>query len=327
MLSFFRTNQLAFNIFLIFYVLLLRGSSFITPAQDWTPGKSGVLSIWIYDLFAGSTKLPFIIGILLVFLHGILINMIVARFRMANQVTLFPGVFYILLASSIPEFLYLSPLLMANTFFIIVLFELFGSYRKKSIIGNVFNVGFWLGVASLFYFSEIIFLLFAFYSTSILRKFKVKEVLIITIGFMVPFILTSVYFFWYDQFSWFWETQFTNNISFLDFDINKSWETYTKIGFFIIILIITVFSFGSYMAKKNLQVQKNITILYWAVFFGFLSFFLQANIRLEHLLLFVVPFSIFLSFNFSNMRRSLAEAMHLILSIGILLMQFKYFWM
>ena len=134
-------------------------------------------------------------------------------------------------------------------------------------------------------------------------------------------------FFWYDQFSWFWETQFTNNIGFLDFDINRSWETIAKTGFFIILLIVAVFSFGSYMAKKNLQVQKNITILYWAVFFGFLSIFIQANITLEHLLFFVVPFSIFLSFNFSNMRRSLAEAVHLVLLVGILIMQFKYFWM
>ncbi len=327
MLSFFRTNQLAFNIFLIFYTILLRCSSFITPAQDWVPQKSGVLGIWISVLCADFSGIAFIIGILLVFLQGMLINVMIARFRMSNEITLFPGLFYILLASAIPEFLYLSPLLIANTFFIIVLFELFESYRKKSIVGNIFNVGFWLGVASLFYFSEIIFVLLAFFSSSILRKFRLKELLIIAIGFMVPFILASVYYFWYDQFSWFWETQFTNNIGFLDFDIKSSWETYTKIGFFIILLIVVFFSFGNYMSRKNLQVQKNISILYWALFFGFLSIFIQADIRLVHLLIFVVPLSIFLSFNFSTMRQSLAEAVHFILLVGILLMQFKYFWM
>jgi hypothetical protein len=308
-------------------VILLRGSSFITPVEEWLPGKSGVLSIWIYDLCDGFQRLPFIVGILLVFIHGILINVLVAKFRMANEVTLLPGVCYILLASSIPEFLYLSPLLLANTFFIIALFEIFGSYRQRSIVGNIFNVGFWLGVASLFYFSEIIFLIFAFTSSAILRKFRMKEGLIITTGLMVPYVLTSVYFFWNDQLSWFWEIQFINNLGFLDFEIKYNWETYSKFGFFILLFLISFISLGSYMSKKNLQVQKNISILYWALFFGFLTLFIQANIRLEHLLIFVIPLSIFLSFNLLNMRRSLGEALHLILLVGILVLQFKDFWM
>ncbi len=327
MLNFFRTNQLAFNIFLIFYVILLRGSSFITPAHDWIPGKSGVLSIWIYNLCNGYSSLPFILGIILVFIQAILINVMIARFRMANEVTLFPGVCYILLASSIPEFLNLSPILLANTFFIVSLFELFGSYRQKSIVGYIFNVGFWLGVASLFYFSEIIFLLFAFLGSSILSKFRTKEALTITIGFIVPYILISVYYFWTDQFLWFWQNQFSNNLGFLDFDIQYSLETYIKLGFFVLVFIMSFVSSGSYMAKKNLQVQKNISMLYWALFFGFLSVLLQASIRLEHLLIFVVPLSIFLSFNLSSMPRPLAEAFHLLLLVGILVLQFKDFWM
>ncbi len=327
MLSFFRTNQLAFNVFLIFYVILLRGSSFITPSHDWVCGKSGVLSTWIYELCDGFYSLPFILGIVLVFVHAVLINVMIANFRMASEVTLFPGVCYVLLASSIPEFLYLSPLLLANTFFIIALFELLGSYRQKSIVGNIFNVGFWLGVASLFYFSEIIFLLFAFFSSSILRKFHFKEALIITVGSIVPYILISVYFFWNDQLFWFWENQFVNNFGFLDFEIKHTTETYIKLGIFLLLFIIVIISFGSYLAKKNLQVQKNISILYWALFFGFLSVFLQAGVRLEHLLIFAVPLSVFLSFNLLNMRRPLAEALHLIILVGILVLQFKDFWM
>ena len=327
MLSLFRTNQLAFNVFLIFYAILLRSSSFITPAQEWLPGKSGVLSMWIFDLCNGISGLPYIVGILLVFLHGILINVIVARFRMGNEVTLLPGLCYIMLASSIPEFLNLSPILLANTFFIIALFELFGSYRQKSIVGNIFNVGFWLGVASLFYFSEIVFLIFVFFSSSILRTFRMQEILITIIGFLVPYVLTSVYFFWNDAFLWFWENQFSNNIGFLDFDITHSWGTYAKLIFFVILLIIVFLSSGSYMSKKNLQVQKNITILYWALFFSFFTIFFQANIRLEHLLIITIPLSIFLSFNLANIRQSFAEAVHLILLVCILILQYKDFWM
>ena len=327
MLNFFRTNQLAFNIFLIFYVILLRGSSFIIPSQEWVLGKSGVFGLWVYDLCNGINNLPYIIGILLVFVHAVLINVIVSQFRMANEISLLPGLCYILLASSIPEFLNLSPLLLANTFFIIALFELFGSFRQKSVIANIFNVGFWLGVGSLFYFSEIIFILFAFFSSSILRTFRLNEALIILIGFAVPYILSGTYFFWNDQFLWFWESQFYNNLGFFDFELVYNWETYSKLGFFALLFIITFISGGSYTAKKNLQVQKFISILYWALFFAGFSIFIQAGIKMEHLLIFVVPLSIFLSFNLQSIRPSFAEALHLILLTGIIVLQFKVYWM
>lgn len=326
MLNFFRTNQQAFNIFLIIYAILLRGSMFIIPDQGWSPGKSGVFSMWVYELCDPFGRLPFIIGIVLVFVQGVLINFLVAQFRMANEVTLLPGLCYILLASSIPDFLYLSPILMANTFFIIALFELFGSYRQSSVIGNMFNVGFWLGVGSLFYFSELTFLLLAIFSSTILRTFSARETLVTIIGCTTPYILTGVYFFWYDQFLWFLQNQFVNNLGFFDFDISHSLSTYGKLGFFGLLFIIVFTGFGNYMFKKNLQVQKNISILYWALFFGFLTLMIQSGVKLEHLLVFAVPLSIFLSFNLLNLRQSFAEAIHFVLLMGILILQFKYYW-
>jgi hypothetical protein len=153
-----------------------------------------------------------------------------------------------------------------------------------------------------------------------------NEALIILIGFTVPFFLSGTYFFWNDQFLWFWQNQFTENLGFLDFDLNHNWETYSKLGFFALLFLITFLSSGSYTFKKNLQVQKFISILYLALLFGGLSIFIQAGIRLEHLLLFVAPLSIFLSFNLQNMRSSFAEAFHLLLLIGIIILQFKVYW-
>ena len=253
---------------------MLRGSSFITPDHGWVPGKSGILSLWVYELFGEYKGLPFIVAILIVFIHAILINVLVARYRMANEVTLLPGVCYILLASSIPEFLYLSPILLANTFFIIALFELFGTYRQKRIVGNIFNIGFWLGVASLFYWSELVFLVFAIFSSSILRTFRLKETLITLIGFVVPYILMSVYYFWFDGFLWFWENQIINNFGFLDFNLVYNWETYSKLGFFALLFLILFFSFGNYMAKKKPAGSKKYYHTFLGIIFCFfLSFY------------------------------------------------------
>ena len=149
MLSFFRTNQLAFNLFLIIYVFLLRGSSFWLTDNDWLPVSKGVLSDWVYNLCGYSGSLATLLGLFLVFFQAILINIVIARLRMAVEVTLLPGLVYILLVSVIPDFLNLTPLLFANTFFILALLEMYKIYRSKSFAGNIFNIGFWLGIGSL----------------------------------------------------------------------------------------------------------------------------------------------------------------------------------
>jgi hypothetical protein len=126
---------------------------------------------------------------------------------------------------------------------------------------------------------------------------------------------------------WFWDFQIVKNLGFLDFDIISSLATSFKLGFFVMLIMVVFASFGSYMLKKNLQVQKNLSILYWALFFALLPVLFQANIRLDPLIIFVAPMSIFLSFNLSNMRPPLAEALHFILLVGILVIQLSYFWL
>src|SRR5690606_4843340 len=101
------------------------------------------------------------------------------------------------------------------------------------------------------------------------------------------YFLGGVYFFWYDRLGWFWETQVLNNLGFLDINLAYSWETYTKLIFFTLLFLVVLASFNGYLLKKNFQVQKNLIILFWSLFFGFLPLIFQADIKLEYLLIFV----------------------------------------
>ena len=124
MLSLFRTNQLVANVLFIFYAAICRMSSYFTGLEGEL-SNPGILAEYLYSFTAAKPFLSNSLSILLVFLQAMLINVIVAKHRMANEVTMFPGLFYILLCSSIPEFLAFSPPLLANTFYIIALFQIF----------------------------------------------------------------------------------------------------------------------------------------------------------------------------------------------------------
>jgi len=326
-LSLFRTNQIAFNLLLIVYIFLVRASAFFTTVPKENYIGQGVLSDGLHNMVGSNSISALILASILIFLQALLINIIVAKFRLGTSVSLFPGLFYALVASMIPEFLALSPALLANTFFILALWELFETYRKNNIAGHIVNVGFWIGVASLFYFSEVIFLLLAVIGLSVLRAFRLRELIMLLIGFIVPYIISVVYFFWYDQLGDFWQNHVLNGFSFLDFALEANLKSYILLGLFLLLGLIALFSLNSYYAKKNIQAQKNISVLYWALLFAAISAVFQPQLQFYHFLLFMPPLGIFLSFNFLKMKPKFAEALHLLFFISVVIWQFNNLWL
>ncbi|MFN7115516.1 MAG: hypothetical protein ACK4TA_01875 [Saprospiraceae bacterium] len=324
MLSLFRTNQLLFSLLLVFYVAVLHVAAFLVP-YEWEPMGYGYLSKIVYEAVGHQGTIPAIICILLLFVHATVINVIMANNRVDDTVTLFPGVFYILIASALPRFLDLTPIHMANTFYVFAISELFKVYKKPAAADNIFNVGFWIGVASLFYFSYIIFILLAFVGLGILRAFNLQERIMVLIGALVPYILTGVYLFWNDQWEAFVQYQFIDSISFLDFRIESNVESVLKIIFVDIFLVVAIFSYTLYIFKKNIQVQKKISVLYWSLLFSAVTILFQAGVQLDHLLILAVPLGMMISINFTHLSSRWAEVLHLIIILIILIFQYQQY--
>lgn len=326
LLALFRTNQLIANILLIVYAFLLRFPAFMQP-EAWAPASSGVLSEWVYNYVGINSFGANLLAVFLVFFQAILINIMMSRHRLANETTLLPGLFYIFWVSCLPDFLHLSPLLMANTFYILLLMELFNCYKRPSAAGKIYNIGLWAGIGSLFYFSYIIFFLLGYIALSILRAFKFRERIILLMGLISAFVLSSIYSFLIDQLPWFWQHQFIDNLGFIDFIGQAEWIEYVKLGFVGLMLLMSIFSYNSYIFKKNIQQQKYISILFWGLLLAGITLLFQNEVRIEHLLILGAPISILLSFSFLSMKKPTAEAIHLLLVFACLILHFKYMWL
>lgn len=324
MLTVFRSNQLLFSFFLLFYAGFLHIAVFVNPVE-WQPMGHGVLSGWVYDLVGTTGVLPDAIAILLLFIQGIFVNILIANHRLADSVTNLPGVFYILIASAIPDFLHLSPQHLANTFYLIALAQLLKVYKNPSCPDVIFNVGFWAAVGSLFYPSYIIFLVFGLVGLNSLRAFKIKEGLMLMVGGVVVYILAGTYFFWMDQFDLFLARQFYDNFAFFDFQKYSGNEVYFKIAFVDAFLIVAIFSYSLYVFKKIMEAQKKISILYWALFFGGLTVLFQANMQLDHLLVLAIPLGMLISMNFQKTSTQWAEALHFFILLIVLFFQYQQF--
>jgi hypothetical protein len=321
MLQLFRTNAPIAAIFLLIYTFIIRLHHFILPT-DWQPGTSNFFSDIIYNWVGTNGALPNIIALLLVFFQAFILNEIVANYKMRRTATYLPGLAYVLVASAIPQFLELHPLHFANTFTILAINQLFQSYRKYEAASELFNIGFFLAVGSLFYFSINILLFFSIMGLIIIRSFNLREFLIIILGFAVPFLLVGSYLFWQDRF-----VEFQNIwINFYFFDLQITWNTvtYIEIGLVAFIGLLSLINFQAFYHKTNIQVQKYVNMIYWAMFIALGSFVYQENITTGHLLIFAPPLAIFLGFSLLKIKNVIiAELLHFTLLLIVLVLQYR----
>lgn len=322
MLFLFRTNQIVYSLLLLIYAIVLRLSYFLNPpVKDMA--NDGILSVFTKNWVGENHFTIGIITIIIVFLQAILINNLTTKYRLFNESTLFPGLFYILAVSSLQDFLPLSSILVGNTFLILALTSLLGIYKTPKCADTIFNVGFWIGMAALFYNAFTLFFLLAVVGLLTLRSFKVKEFFMVVCGYVLPFLFASVYFFWFDQYQDYWNTYFFQQFSWIDFRLGAGWNRNYKL--IILLVLITMGILNGYKFNKSSKIRDYMNILYIGLFISGLTFLFQQNIQFSHFLIIMTPLSILLAARFLSMSKTAAEFVHLFLFIGIMLFQFNVF--
>ena len=318
MLGNFRRNHF-FNSLLLFpYVLILYGT-YLYQSATWSESVGGVASAWVYS-YISSGFLQNILAIVLLFFQAVLLNRLVIINRLSNGISLFAGVFYILICSFAASNSILSPVILANTFFILAITDLFYAFKKSSNAGKIFNAGLWTGLATLFYAPYIVFIIFGLVGLSILRVFKIRDTLQFLVGFLnILFLYLVIHYFSYGN------VDFLENL-FPDFG-KLNWKLPERILNFAILLIFallvvfSIFTYNGNTIKKSIQARKKIDVLYWIFLFAGISILLFQTVGIHHLLILAVPLGIFLGFRFFNMKsKPLAEFLHLclfLLSIGL----------
>ncbi len=323
MLVLFKTNQLFGNILLLLYLCVVRLSIFIHPSNI-PVGSHSLLSEWLYNELPPESKIAQFAALILVFFQATFINIIVLKFRLSREASLLPGLFYCLLASMLPEFLTLSTILLSNTFLILAVYYMLDIYKgSKSVAGTVFDIGFWLGLASLFNYSYILLVIWGVVGMSIMLGIRFRDILILLLGFILPYFLFGVYLFWYDKLPLFF-TNFYNNFGWLGFIPQTSATTYIKLSIMGLFILTGIFVSGSFFSQKALSVQKSFNILYWLLLVSGLTIFVVLHIGLDHLLVVVLPLSIFIAFLFQRFSKGIAEAVHFAFVAIALILQFEY---
>jgi hypothetical protein len=323
-LTLFRTNQAVANIIVLAYLFIIRFSLF-THAFPWNPENSnaGVPSLWVFQFMSRFGLNPALLSLALVFVQAFYINLMYRNYRATQEVTLLPGVFYALAASLIPEFMNLSPILLANTFLLLAIENVYSVYRANDCADKIFNIGFWIGVASLFQFSFTMFLVAFFVGLTIMRGFRLNEFLMFFIGFFIPHILLSVHMFWTNQLGTM-KQNLLDNLGFFNIQMHHEQFASLKILLVGVLIAFVLITSGMLYSKRNVTAQKYVSILYWVLFAALGTIFMQANIGLQHFLILSVPLGILLSFCLQSINSNTTEMVHLLIVVAALLLQYQH---
>ena len=190
MFELFRKNYFINTLLLIPYAVILRVHTFIWPDRyAYVYNGNNVFLEWIYS-YLSSPLIQSIIGTSLVIGHAIYLNRIYVKNRIPNEFTLFPGALYILLVSSNEFLIQLSPELMGLTFVIIMISQMFKTYKNQKGSVHIFNTGFFACLAFLLNPGLIWALVYGFIGLMILRSFKTVEKLQFLSGILTPMFLS-----------------------------------------------------------------------------------------------------------------------------------------
>lgn len=314
MLQIFRTNQFSVGILLLFYAVILKLGVFFSTASHEAIPLTGYLHERIQVWMPDSMLLQSAIGVGIVFLGGFLMTILVIRQRLELEVTLLSGVFYILVGAIIYNYLQPSGLTMGAILLILALHNMLSSPNKVHNSLFLFNTGLFIGMASLFYWSLWIFIIWAILGVFQLLGARLKETLMVVTGFIVPIF--------YQGFDYFWNGRFTDfkgdlfgrflGIDTLPFPENdlKHWMA----GGVILFLILNILAaHQKNIKKKQVIIRRKINVVYWMIPFILLAVIIQSNGRFGDLFLLAIPISTMMAFQFVRMKPGTAELVHIVL--------------
>ena len=290
----FRENN-GFNAFLLFvYGFLLKLPYFVHPfVPDATPADGFLYYDLLKQLGAIGHAAPVIypfIAYLLLYTQALTFNQLIGEQRLMYKPHYLVAMSYLLITSLVPEWNYLSAVLITNSVMVWAWPRMVSLYNHPFPKSTIFNIGLALGICSFFYLPSLFFLLLLGIALLIFRPFSITEWLVSILGIATPYYFLCLYLYLADKFS----------LSVLLPDIAIK---YPKFNFnFVfstrIILLALPLLIGWYYIQRNrgrmlIQVRKSVALLLFYLTITLLIPFVNGFAGLEYWVLAAIPLSVY----------------------------------
>lgn len=289
---------------------------------------TGPLSAAIFglvDFFFGRSMLAYeLLGRALILVQVIYWNTILIKYRVFDDNTYLPAIIMLALFHISFDLLSLSPTLMGSTFLILALGQLFSlTVLQKDTSESTLLIGLYAGLATGFNPNYALFLPYMIFTGIAISGFSFRQLMLSLVGYFLPILLISVYYFWNDGL----EAAF--EIWPLIFQSEK-YQFQSYLSWLILLALPIVLSLVGYFLSAvlrgstiNQQKQRQL-ILIWIVFSA-LEFFLIKRQASYQLVIFIPGLTYLITQFFLNMGRGMiAKLSFYLLILGLPAFAFWY---
>ncbi len=328
MLRIFRTNSVYNYILLPIIGALLLIKSFLDTKGISAEGFSiSMPSMPKLEFPSSSMHLFLFLGYISVMFICFQLLKTNSRFAFIKERTFLPSYLFLFIVLTLPKLHFFNPAYISAVFSLMAINTLFAAYEGKNSIDCSFNAGFFIGIGSLFYLSNILLVILIPISIFFLKgKITWREIITPIIGIVLPWLFVFTYYFATNSTALFIEN-ITNYISYKGESIIHN---YFIIGYFSFLLIIIVVS-SLFVLKQNdeekIKIRRYFKILF-LFFFSSLLFLIFPFVSIELIVISILPLTFIITNYLTFLRRRFwAEFFFILLILISFTLQFLIEWM
>lgn len=293
MIVLFKQKAPANVVVLFLFGLLIKLPLFLYPRVIVLPATDGRLYTAFIETINGTGSgavIASLLALFLLYVQALMVNFMINEYRLTMRPTFLPAMAYMLITSLLPEWTYMSAVLLSNTLVILMFIILFGLYNVGVGNGKIYNIGLLAGLASYIFFPSVFFSLSIIMGLMILRPFRMNEVFLLLMGALTPYYFYAVYLFLNDRFTV--QTFIQALYVQLPGMPRSLWVVASTV-----LLCIPFFLGGYYvqlqLRKMLIQARKNWSILLVYLLLAFLIPFINSSLSFHTWLLAAAPFACF----------------------------------
>lgn len=181
---------------------------------DQTPPLLAWISELADTLFGRSTAARHVLALLLIFFSAGYFSILLISNKAYNENNYLPALVFAILCCCSFDFFQFSPQLMASILLLFALNNLFKEIEfRVQRDETVFNLGLFVGIASLLVFSYIIFLFGTVAILLVFTRISLRKVLLLIVGFLLPHAMLFMLYWYSDHHQAFIQYFYVANLS------------------------------------------------------------------------------------------------------------------
>lgn len=304
MVFLFRDKSIVNILFLALLAIAVHMHGFTMPMALSTNQPDGFFSVLLHQYFGKLFhSVGFVLYLLIIIAQAIRLNFFLAEQKMFPNSDYTVGMSYILLTAVLPDWMAITPALLANFLLIWIYIKLTRLYNHTAPKTLLFNIGLLVTLTVLCYHPTAILVLVVLFALGIMRPFKLQEWFTLLIGILLPVYFLSAWLFLTNQMHLM--AQFFPTLV-LDLPMQyMSQAQWIGLGGLVFALLVGLINWQRFNSRLVIQMRKNWSALFLMCLILVAAPFVFKQAGLVSAALCLVPFSAFVAAAFSFPKRLL----------------------